>query len=309
MKKVLVAFILIIMIISVSGCGTNKVDNNNNNDNDNELKDIYFEVLNGKRKYIDSEGNSLSFTDNYLSKFKEYDKNIEISYTMVDVSNKIDKKNIEEMIVLVEANDGFYLVLSYDKEDNKVYGLEENYRTMTSIKKDGLFMASSGANDTLIGQFNIKERIIVGLTVGSSDGYFIDSKKVSEKEYNDYLDEFNKKENVKFTKYKTIKGKNNEDITNKTITNKTTADNYYVGTYYMVLTDGSLAEDGTGTIILNNDMSCTYIYGQSNMGCTSYSVNDHLITLKLSESDDTSFTLDSDNKLLISSNNEKYMKQ
>ena len=95
MKKVLVAFILIIMIISVSGCGTNKVDNNNN-DNDNELKDIYFEVLNGKRKYIDSEGNSLSFTDNYLSKFKEYDKNIEISYTMVDVSNKIDKKKIKK---------------------------------------------------------------------------------------------------------------------------------------------------------------------------------------------------------------------
>lgn len=306
MKKVLVSFILIIMIITVNGCGTNKVDNN---DNDNELKDIYFEVLNGKRKYIDSEGNSLSFTDNYLSKFKEYDKNIEISYTMVDVSNKIDKKNIEEMIILVEANDGFYLVLSYDKEDDKVYGLEENYRTMTSIKKDGLFMASSGANDTLIGQFNIKERIIVGLTVGSSDGYFIDSKQVSEKEYNDYLDEFNKKENVTFTKYKTIKGKNNKDITNETITNKTTADNYYVGTYYMVLSDGSVADDGSGSIVLNEDKSCIYISGQANMGCISYTVNDHLITLKLSESNDTSFTLDSDNKILISSNNEKYMKQ
>ena len=33
----------------------------------------------------------------------------------------------------------------------------------------------------------------------------------------------------------------------------------------MVLSDGSVADDGTGTIILNKDKSCTYIYGQANM--------------------------------------------
>ena len=92
--------------------------------------------------------------------------------------------------------------------------------------------------------------------------------------------------------------------------NNTSLDDYYIGTYYMVLADGSLADDGTGTIILNNDMSCTYIYGQSNMGCTSYSVNNHLITLKVSESSsDIHLTLDADNKILIDSNNEKYMKE
>ena len=92
--------------------------------------------------------------------------------------------------------------------------------------------------------------------------------------------------------------------------NQSTNDAFYVGTYYMVLTDGSLAEDGTGTIILNNDMSCTYIYGQSNMGCTSYSINDHVITLKVSEqSSDIVLVLEADHKFLIDANNEKYMKE
>ena len=78
----------------------------------------------------------------------------------------------------------------------------------------------------------------------------------------------------------------------------------------MVLADGSLADDGTGTIILNKDKSCTYIYGQSNMGCSSYDVYDHLITLKVSESStDIYLTLDADNKMLIDANNEKYMRK
>ena len=52
---------------------------------------------------------------------------------------------------------------------------------------------------------------------------------------------------------------NDSDTTENTENEEDT--DYYVGTYYMALTDGSLAKDGTGTVILNKDKSCTYYYG------------------------------------------------
>lgn len=129
-------------------------------------------------------------------------------------------------------------------------------------------------------------------------------------------DNFTKDENVISNQQNNIKeaesitSNQNDSTEQQNEDNNTSLDDYYIGTYYMVLTDGSLADDGTGTIILNNDMSCTYIYGQSNMGCTSYSVNDHLITLKVSESSsDIHLTLDADKKILIDANNEKYMRK
>ena len=122
----------------------------------------------------------------------------------------------------------------------------------------------------------------------------------------------NKNESSNTEQNNTDKAENNDtDKTNDNDgNNKNEKDAFYVGTYYMVLTDGSLAEDGTGTIILNQDMTCTYIYGQSNMGCTSYSVNDHVITLKVSEqSSDVILVLEADHKFLIDANNEKYMRK
>ena len=121
----------------------------------------------------------------------------------------------------------------------------------------------------------------------------------------------NKNESSNTEQNSTDKAKNNDtDKTNDNDGNNNEKDAFYVGTYYMVLTDGSLAEDGTGTIILNQDMTCTYIYGQSNMGCTSYSVNDHVITLKVSEqSSDVILVLEADHKFLIDANNEKYMRK
>ena len=107
-----------------------------------------------------------------------------------------------------------------------------------------------------------------------------------------------------------ITSNQNDSIEQQNESNASNIDDYYTGTYYMILVDGSLADDGTGTIILNKDKSCTYIYGQANMGCSSYDVNDHLITLKVSESStDIYLTLDADNKILIDANNEKYMRK
>ncbi len=94
------------------------------------------------------------------------------------------------------------------------------------------------------------------------------------------------------------------------LNNDDSSNDYYVGTYYLVLTDGTLAKDGSGTITLNADGTCEYYYGWSNFGCISYTVNDHLITLKTTEnSSDIYLTLDVNNKILIDANNEKYLKE
>ena len=100
---------------------------------------------------------------------------------------------------------------------------------------------------------------------------------------------------------------NNEEEQND---NEEVKDDYYVGTYYLALTDGTLAKDGSGTVILNKDKSCKYYSGWSDFGCKSFTVNDHTICLKTTETqDDVCFTLSASNDMLISSSNEKYMKE
>ena len=84
----------------------------------------------------------------------------------------------------------------------------------------------------------------------------------------------------------------------------------FSGTYYLALTDGSLAKDGSGTIIINSNGSCTYYSGWSDFGCQSYTTNDHVICLKTTESSSNiCFNLTVDNKTLIAPNNEKYIRE
>ena len=84
----------------------------------------------------------------------------------------------------------------------------------------------------------------------------------------------------------------------------------FSGTYYLALSDGSLAKDGSGTVIISSNGSCTYYSGWSDFGCQSYTTNEHVICLKTTESSsDICFTLTVDNKTLIAQNNEKYIRE
>lgn len=108
----------------------------------------------------------------------------------------------------------------------------------------------------------------------------------------------------------TVEESNNNVSDNNQVNQTSNASINYTGTYYLALTDGSLAKDGSGTVILNSDGSCNYYSGWSDFMCQSYSVNDHVICLKTQEStSDICFTLTADNKMLIAPNNEKYMKE
>ena len=51
----------------------------------------------------------------------------------------------------------------------------------------------------------------------------------------------------------------------------------------MELTDGTIVTDGSGTIILNSDNTCSYYSGWSDMVCTSYTVSNNNVCLNLQE--------------------------
>ena len=149
--------------------------------------------------------------------------------------------------------------------------------------------------------------VIVGLTTGCGAKKENDSNNDNKQINNNSTSNLNDNDTTENTKNDESNITKEQDNSN---TDNSTTDDYYVGTYYMALTDGSLAKDGTGTVILNKDKSCTYYYGWSDFGCKSFSVVDHLICLKTTESqEDICLTLVSTNDMLIDANNEKYIKE
>ena len=124
-KKILLVMLCTLCLLKTTGCGKEKVKPKEVSTKTD--KEIYLEVVDGKKDYVNTDNQSQNISK-YLEQFKENGKST-ISYTMVDLDN--DKK--EEIIVLIENNDGYYLILNI--ENNKVYGFEKNYRDMTVIKK------------------------------------------------------------------------------------------------------------------------------------------------------------------------------
>ena len=129
-------------------------------------------------------------------------------------------------------------------------------------------------------------------------------KEVSESEYNKYMEDYNSKESVVFTDYKTIELISN-DTSNTGVSNSSSDVNIY-GTYYLELTDGTVVDDGSGTIILNSDSTCKYYSGWSDMGCTSYKVESDSVCLNLSETGSSKCFTIKDNMLI--DNYDNYIK-
>lgn len=214
MKKKLIVIVLIVLILTViiyfasklvndeDDQGTSKNMNENVQASDQDVAkenddDIYFKVLKNDVKYVDEDNKEILFKD-YLENYKESSENPKVKYAVFDFDN--DSK--DEMIVLVEAfGDGFYLILN--NENGTVYGFGEVYRGLQNLKTDGTYLASGGAfsNGIFRDEFEKNKRIQKTLAEMDMDKIQIDGKDVSKEEYEKYVDEFNKKENVEFKDY------------------------------------------------------------------------------------------------------------
>lgn len=210
MKKKLLIILLVVLVVGVGlfvfRNFTNKPDNTekklsnlaNNQENSKEDEDqIYFKVLKNEIKYV-AEDNTEKLFKECMENYKEDTNGPKVKYALLDWDS--DSKN--EMVVMIESfNDGFYLILN--NEDGTVYGFEEVYRGMEDIKTDGTFIGSGGASafGVLRDKFQKNKRIQETLAEMDMDKYQINGKDVSEDEFQKYMDEFDKKENVEFVTY------------------------------------------------------------------------------------------------------------
>lgn len=166
-----------------------------NNDTQITTEEIYMSLLNNERKYISEDNREMSFSE-YMSRYSGY--NAKISYALMD----FDRDNENEMVIFIEAYDGFYLTLNY--ENGKIYGFENVYRGMLGLKEDGTYMGSGGYNSHVILRTTFNKNIKNDEIVAEEDmgTYKVNGNVVSEKEYNEaYEREFESKKDVVFKVY------------------------------------------------------------------------------------------------------------
>ncbi len=205
-------FLILVIIIVIVGAGffiwkneenktegnniTNTTTNSNTTQNTStDTKQLLLNVMNNKQKFIDEDNNEVYFKDFKIveNQTAKVDK-----YAFVDM----DKDGTEELVIYTTSDYGAYVILHY--ENNKVYGYMIGVRSLENLKTDGSFMGSSGANSNEYSRMTFNKNSYSIKTEAVYDGtdkiYKINNEKVSEKEIKEYVENWNKKENVSWSK-------------------------------------------------------------------------------------------------------------
>lgn len=173
----------------------NDVNSEKTLDNSIDTKKILVNVINNKQKLINKDNQEIYFKDFEIveNQKAEVDK-----YAFVDM----DKDGTEELVIYTTSDYGAYIILHY--ENNKVYGYMIGNRSFENLKIDGSFMRSSGADSVEYSRmtfnknsYSIKKEAVYDVT---NKVYEIDNTSVSEKEIKEYVEKWNKKENVNWNK-------------------------------------------------------------------------------------------------------------
>ena len=174
---------------------TLKTNNTASTNTTTNTKELLMNVMNNKQKFIDKDNQEVFLKDFKIveNQTAEVDK-----YAFVD----LDKDGIEELVIYTTSDYGAYIILHY--EDSKVYGYMIGVRSLENLKTDGSFMGSSGANSNeyLRMTFNKNSYAIITEAVYDTTNqvYKVGNNNVSEKEIKEYAEEWNKKENVSWSK-------------------------------------------------------------------------------------------------------------
>lgn len=174
--------------------GNNAQENNksgNISNNEVNTKQILLNVINNKQKFLDENNKEV-----FLKDFKVIDnQNAEVDkYAFIDM----DKDGIEELIIYTTSDNGTYVMFHY--ENSKVYGYRLGTLSLENLKTDGTFMENNGDNyvEYLRMTFNKNSYFIKKEAVydKKNKDYEIDNTSVSKEDIEEYVDNWNKKENA-----------------------------------------------------------------------------------------------------------------
>lgn len=167
----------------------------NASNNLNGTKKILFDVMNNKQKFINEDNKEVFLKDFKIieNQTAKVDK-----YAFVDM----DKDGTEELVIYTTSDYGAYVILHY--ENDKVYGYMIGVRSLENLKTDGSFMGSSGANSNEYSRMTFSKNSYAIKTEAVYDEtnkvYEIDNTSVSEKQIKEFVENWNKKENVSWSK-------------------------------------------------------------------------------------------------------------
>ena len=101
-----------------------------------------------------------------------------------------------------DSNYGAYLIFHF--YNNKIYGYVIGIRSLENLKKDGSFMGSNGADSSVYSKmsfekdkYTIKEEAV---NDGTNNVYKINNKNVTVEEINEFVQNWNLKEDVTYIK-------------------------------------------------------------------------------------------------------------
>lgn len=209
-SKILIVLIILIIAGVVAGFfiwknGESEKNNTNNitntttdttsNSSKTDTNQLLLDVMNNEEKFINKDNKEV-----YLKDFKiveEQTAKVD-KYAFVDM----DKDGIEELVIYTTSDYGAYVILHY--ENSKVYGYMVGVRSLENLKTDGSFIGSSGANSNEYlrmtfnkNSYNLETEAVYD---GTNKDYKINNANVSEKEIKEYVENWNKKENVSWSK-------------------------------------------------------------------------------------------------------------
>ena len=121
------------------------------------------------------------------------------------VFTDLDNDGRSELVVLIESIDGSYVILRYNKKEEKVYGYVLGVRELEDLKQDGTFMGSGGAAISTYSKIefdkNNKMNVIdLAYVDEEANVYKIDNKDVSYDEMNTYIEKWDEKKSVNWIK-------------------------------------------------------------------------------------------------------------
>lgn len=175
----------------------------------NETKNVLQAVLDNKKTFV-SPNNMAT----YLYDYKIFDGNVdvtEIEYVFVDFNKD---KQTELVLLLNSPIDREFLVLHYNGYD--VYGYKFINRGMISLKQDGSFTQSNGAGSNTYATLSFKDNECVTTKEAVKDSvigiYELNGVNVSTETLNDFINDWNLKKDVVWSKLNYTPSSNNNNV-------------------------------------------------------------------------------------------------